>query len=405
MISVAGLFCSRYLELNAARVSENERVAAQLLFMWGVVWWFGAGFMEIFRHAPVAWGRHPQLLFCAGSCGLFGFLWRRFGWEAARYIALASVPLAAALAVWIAAEPGVHPHPFAHYAYVGWALAFGVHLWALRSHEPSDEPLLEWLHAGGFWLLAVILSWEVAWQIDHYVEGRRVWPLIAWAVVPGALIAVFAAHGERLGWPVATHRYAYLYAGALPLAVFLLGWVIFVNFASNGDPAPLAYLPLLNPLDLAQAGALLALATWFVGLKRLDLPLAKLPQAADAMKVLGVVLFIALNGVLLRTLHHYAGVPFRLDAMLHSVLVQAAFSLFWALLARAAMVKATRRGLRALWAVGATLLGVVVGKLFLIDLANSATVERWVSFIGVGILVIVVGYFAPVPPKAHEQST
>jgi uncharacterized membrane protein len=68
------------------------------------------------------------------------------------------------------------------------------------------------------------------------------------------------------------------------------------------------------------------------------------------------------------------------------------------------MVMATRRGLRALWVVGATLLGVVVGKLFLIDLANSGTVERWVSFIGVGILVIVVGYFAPVPPKAHEQS-
>ena len=121
--------------------------------------------------------------------------------------------------------------------------------------------------------------------------------------------------------------------------------------------------------------------------------------------MLGVVLFIALNGVLLRTLHHYAGVPFRLDAMLHSVLVQAAFSLFWALLALAAMVMATRRGLPALWVVGATLLGVVVGKLFLIDLANSGTVERWVSFIGVGILVIVVGYFAPVPPKAHEQST
>ena len=81
-----------------------------------------------------------------------------------------------------------------------------------------------------------------------------------------------------------------------------------------------------------------------------------------------------------------------------------AFSLFWTLLALAAMVIATRRGLRALWATGATLLGAVIVKLLVIDLANSGTVERWVSFIGVGLIVIVIGYFAPVPPKAREDS-
>ena len=405
MVSAAGLFCSRYVELNEARVTEGECIAARLLFIWGTVWWFGAGFTEVARHAPVTWGLHPQLLFCAGSCGLFGLLWRRLDWNAARYVALMIVPLAAMITAWMGMTRASHPHPFAHQAYLGWVLAFAVHLWALRLHEGRGETLLDWLHAGGFWLLAVILSWEMGWQIDRYVEGKHVWPLIAWALVPGALIAVFAAHGKRLGWPVDKHRHAYLYAGALPLAVFLLGWVIYVNFASNGDPAPLPYVPLLNPLDLAQAGALLALATWFVGVKRLNLPHAQLPAAADALKVLGVVLFIALNGVLLRTLHHYAGVPFWLHDMLRSVLVQAALSLFWTLLALMAMVAATRRGSRALWAVGATLLGVVIAKLFLVDLANSGTVERWVSFIGVGVLVIVIGYFAPVPPKAQEQST
>ena len=39
------------------------------------------------------------------------------------------------------------------------------------------------------------------------------------------------------------------------------------------------------------------------------------------------------NGVLLRTLHHWAAVPFHLDAMWRSTLVQAAFSVFWAALA------------------------------------------------------------------------
>jgi len=249
----------------------------------------------------------------------------------------------------------------------------------------------------------VLLSWELGWQIDHAVDGKRVWPLIAWALVPGALIATFAAFGERLGWPVRAHRYAYLYAGALPLALFVLGWIVYANFASDGNPAPLPYVPLLNPLDLAQAGALLAVATWYVHVQRLALPQATLPSATTALRLLGALLFIVLNGVLLRTLHHYADVPFRLDAMLRSVLVQAAFSLFWSLLVLGAMVVGTRRSLRALWAIGAALLGVVIAKLFLIDLSNSGTAGRWISFIGVGLLVIVIGYFAPVPPKAEEK--
>jgi uncharacterized membrane protein len=331
-------------------------------------------------------------------------LWRRLDWDAARYVALASVPLSTLVLLWMFTR-GMHgqSHPFAAQAWIGWIVAFAVHLFVLKLHEGREESPPDWLHAAGFWLLAVVLSWEVGWQINDYVEGRRVWPLIAWALVPGALITLFATRGERLGWPVAAHRHAFLYAGALPLAIFLLGWILYANFTSNGDPSPLPYVPLLNPLDLAQFGALLAVAAWFLGMRRLDLSDATLPALNDALKIFGIIVFIALNGTLLRTLHHFAGVPFRLDAMLHSVLVQMAFSLFWTLLALAAMVFAIRRRQRALWAIGATLLGVVIAKLFLIDLANSGTVERWVSFIGVGLLVIVIGYFAPVPPKAQED--
>lgn len=403
MLSASALFCARYLEHHRDRVSGAELWAARLMFVWGALWWFGGGLAEIRRHAPGAWGWHPHLLFFAGSCGAFGALWRKLDWDIARYAALAVLPLVAFVLLGMLDRPYLHRHPFAHHAYVGWLLAFAVHLALMRAHEGRDESAIRWFHASGYWLLALVLSWEVGWQIDHYVEGRRIWPLIAWALVPGALIALFAARGDRMGWPVAAHRHAYLYAGALPLAVFLLAWVVFVNFASNGDPAPLPYVPLLNPLDLAQAGALLAVATWYLGVRKLDLAGARLPEAVTAIRLMGAVLFLALNGVLLRTLHHYADVPFRLDAMWRSMLVQAAFSMFWSLLALAAMVAATRRGLRALWAGGAVLLGTVVAKLFLVDLASTGTVERVVSFISVGILVIVIGYFAPVPPKSGEK--
>jgi len=46
---------------------------------------------------------------------------------------------------------------------------------------------------------------------------------------------------------------------------------------------------------------------------------------------------------------------------------------------------------------------VVVGKLFLLDLANSGTVARIVSFLGVGVLLMIIGYVAPVPPGDAEK--
>jgi uncharacterized membrane protein len=120
------------------------------------------------------------------------------------------------------------------------------------------------------------------------------------------------------------------------------------------------------------------------------------------VSALGAVAFVAANGVLLRSLHHYADVPFRLESLWRSMLVQAALSIFWSLLALCAMAIATRIRVRVLWIVGATLMAVVVVKLFLVDLSGVSGVERIVSFIGVGLLMLVIGYLSPVPPRARE---
>ena len=66
------------------------------------------------------------------------------------------------------------------------------------------------------------------------------------------------------------------------------------------------------------------------------------------------------------------------------------------------MVLGARRGRRAVWFAGAACMALVLVKLFLVDLGNSGTVERIVSFIGTGVLLLVVGYFAPAPPRAAE---
>lgn len=49
-------------------------------------------------------------------------------------------------------------------------------------------------------------------------------------------------------------------------------------------------------------------------------------------------------------------------------------------------------------------MGVVVAKLFLIDLSNIGSIESVVSFLGVGLPMLVIGWFAPAPSIAAETA-
>jgi uncharacterized membrane protein len=105
----------------------------------------------------------------------------------------------------------------------------------------------------------------------------------------------------------------------------------------------------------------------------------------------------------LRVAHHFFGVAWDASALFGSFVVQTGYAILWTLLALSLMVIAGRRKLRVLWLTGAGLLGLVVVKLLLIDLSNVGGAERIITFIAVGVLMLVVGYFAPLPPKASAK--
>ena len=93
---------------------------------------------------------------------------------------------------------------------------------------------------------------------------------------------------------------------------------------------------------------------------------------------------------------------FQADALLESMMVQAGLSIVWTLIALSLMIGGHLRHRREVWLIGAVLIAVVVAKLFLVELSNRGGLARIVSFIGVGVLLLVVGYFAPLPPKRAE---
>jgi uncharacterized membrane protein len=400
LLAVAGLFCAAYIDRHRERLHGAEMKLSYVLIGWGALWWFGGGSAEILRQVGAPYRMQAVLIFFCLSGAVFSLLSTRCRWPAVRWLWLAMYPMAL-LNLLFDIMRGVHP--FAHMGALAWGLVFLMHLWLLARHHADHPGFSRRLHAAGVWVLAVVGAREVAWWIDLAVQGRRVWPAVAWAVVPAALLALLAARRVRAYWPVAAHAHSYVVAGGGPLVVFLALWTIYANFTSNGDPSPLVYLPLVNPLDIAIAGVFLVIAGWLRAAAEHGMRGWLEASRPLVIGAFGACMFVWLNGVLLRSLHHWADLPFTLQAMLSSRLVQASFSILWMLLAMAAMVVATRRVLRPLWVVGAALMGIVVAKLFVVDLSGIGTVERIVSFIGAGVLMLLIGYFSPVPPRTQAQ--
>jgi uncharacterized membrane protein len=84
--------------------------------------------------------------------------------------------------------------------------------------------------------------------------------------------------------------------------------------------------------------------------------------------------------------------------------VQSAISILWTVIGMGAMLVASRRAARPAWIGGAVLVGVVVVKMFFVDLGASGTVERILSFLVVGVLLVVNGYFSPIPARPETAT-
>ena len=161
------------------------------------------------------------------------------------------------------------------------------------------------------------------------------------------------------------------------------------NLRYNGTMAPLPYIPLLNPLDLTTGFALLLAAAAF-----------RQHRLAALLKLLACgAAYVWFNLILLRSVANYMDIAYRFDALMASQFVQAMLSLVWSVSALVLMRLAAQRGWRLQWSMGAALLALVVLKLFAVDLSNAGGIERIVSFIGAGLLMVAIGYVAPLPAR------
>ncbi|SEO48646.1 Predicted membrane protein [Duganella sp. CF517] len=438
MIFAGALFSSWALMRQQAGRGTRVFTVYRLMLVWAALWWFGiaapdlAFWLEPIYEAVVPGDNGSEFgrvlasyaLLLAATAAVAVALARGLRWPALRWF---SVPVWPALALTtlltLVALYGDSRLPGAN-AWIAFAALWLAGEWLLAVWPRRGWRIAAgWLHAAhtvrsaGPWLMIwpVASDWIAGWMAGTVADADvGDWDTGAsWArFIPSWLM--MAATGWMMqrvradGWPVRPiprwYRRCLVPLACIWLALLVGAW----NFTQDGGMSPLPYLPLLNPLDLSTCFAIVLL----IACLRLQTPSAT-PAAARAWPagwIAPAPLAIALFGyawfnlALLRTVSHYLDVPYTFDSMFASQFVQAMLSLVWSVTALLLMRHAATRAVRSVWIGGAVLLALVVGKLFLVDLSNIGGVERIVSFLGVGALMVGIGYLAPFPTETEKPA-
>ncbi|WP_421567491.1 DUF2339 domain-containing protein [Stenotrophomonas sp. PD6] len=384
LLALAG-FASAFSYRRAGRTEP-----ALVYYVWGLLWWLGVASYEISRF--VAADSRPDALLgvVAVTAWIAAEVHRRMPARALVFTTLGMLLAAFPLAVW---QVDAHDQPFAGWGALAWVAfaALGVRsLWCLRGGQDRAAIAAQFI----WWLLwPTVLSLAAAWLVDRFALAQ------GWALAATLLqwLAVAAVSLQRWRWltvPLGERFDAARHAlqGTL-FAVLGVAWFCFL-FAP-GAAAPLPWLPLVNPLELAQLAVLALLARWLWS--------GQAPASLQARRIplLAVAGFVALTSITLHAVHQWGGVPWN-DRLWSSTLAQTSLTVVWSVLGVISWVWGSRRGQRALWLVGAVLMGVVLAKLVLIDRQHLGNLLGISSFIAYGLLCTVVGYLAPAPPRAPE---
>lgn len=411
MMAAAGILSARLLikAFNGRKLWEKN--SSPILLVWGLLWLFGGFIFTMVEHLQIQWLPTSLLIFSAIVSLGFTLAAQRLKpeWKHAWIAASAIFGMVVLIAlVQFSLESYEKPyHPFMFKGWLAWPIIFVVYYTLLRKLEQhrallSFQPIL---HSTLLILLVGLVTFEGSFIIKKWLPFSSDW-LAVWYAIP-TVITLWLIIKPKF-WPVIQHRETYQNKISIMLVAYLVLW-LFIALISQGRTDPLPWMPLLNPLDIALVIILMTLFKWWKTVGD-DLSIANnqckenklLNQRSLIIGFAGLV-FIWLNFTLFRVAHHWFSIPYNSNALFDSGLVQTAVSILWALSGVILTVYASRKQIRFLWVTGAVILGLVVLKLFIIDLSALGSISRIVSFLVVGGLLTSIGYFAPLPESVELE--
>ena len=410
MLFVAGVLSARLLDKPFEGRKTWELTLSPILLAWGLLWLFGSFFIIMVVENREPWLPTNLIILSAITSLGFTLLAQKLKPEWKHTWIVASGLLGFVLLMAFA-QFGWHSsiniyHPMQFNGWLAWPLVFVVYYYLLRQLEQykallSFQPLL---HGALFLLLVVLIIFEGIFVLKTKLLLSAGW-LGIWYSIP-AILALWLVMKAKF-WPLSQHKEVYQQKVGLVLAAFLMLWSL-VALVAKGSVEPLPWIPILNPLDIVLSITIITLLKWWkIMWTSLNLQTEKdeynplLNQRVFILSLAGLV-FLWLNFTLFRAAHHWFSVPYYADALFNTGFVQTAVSIIWALLGVSLTVYASRKNIRFLWMGGAAVLGLVVLKLFIIDLSALDSLTRIISFLVVGGLLTSIGYFAPLP---EEQDT
>jgi len=388
IISIAALLSS-YIFEKYEDTSKNKQHHLSLVFLIiGLAWWLFSWDKEIFTHLRETAYASSFILMSLFALGFF-VIAKKTNFIALEKSLFFFFPLGI-LALFNFHEIFIYLHPFANYGYISLPVFFATHYFLLYKSSWTQK---HYWHEIALWLILLLLSLELFYQVHLYSKTLAIAtsPLLA-------ILSIFVFSKPRNFWPLNTFFEKYHNLGLSGVFVYLVLINIFL-FSQDGTIIGFAYIPLLNQLDIMQLASFLALLYWMRTLKT-----GLLAQKKSIYIFIGSFTIIMLSIVLARSVHFYAGVPYFIESMLGNGIFQAGISIIYSLLALVLIIIAKQKVHREIWIVGASLLGFVTLKLFFVELSHTGTLSRIVSFMAVGILILLIGYLAPLPPKKEEKA-
>ena len=374
-------FATAWLYRDAGNVP-----VAVIAYVWGLLWWLGDIANEIERFVETDSELHGLLLLLGATGWLAAEVHRRRPAQALALTTLGCFVLAFPLAFLQVSEYG---QPFAGHGAWAWPLfaALGVRsLLCLRVGSGTVAALAQL----AWWLLWPTVLSLLAWHIGARFELAEGWVGMLLSL-PWLLLAWLSL--RRWHWLAQPLGVAFdRYRTALQAAVFaLLGLWWVASLSSSAASAPLPWIVLFNPLELAQVAALalVAMRLW-----------RGRGEPAPPLQLVGLALaaLVLVTVMTLRAVHHWGGEAWD-DRLLGASLAQTSLTVVWSLLGVLGWVGGSRRGQWGLWLAGAILMGVVLAKLLLIDRGNLGDLLGIGAFIAYGLLCTLVGWLAPAPPR------
>ncbi|WLI88350.1 DUF2339 domain-containing protein [Massilia sp. R2A-15] len=427
MIMAGALVSSRRFYLLDA---PRYRTASYLLMGWAGWWCFGpilqiaADWASDFAWLPSR-GADYQIAVALTSI-LFARLSARLAWPQLRWLStpcwLALLVQTATILYWMTIDRFPGPYRWTAFLALWLASEYLLHFWQARAWNLS-RPAMKLLH-----LVRIAGPWAMIWHVGAELVGNWLYGLApdqtvvlasagwqvsgswlhylpAWLMM--GVLSWLTGRSRRDVWPVQPlarwHRIVLIPLGTGWALLLALVW----NLRQDGTMAPLPYLPILNPLDLTTGFAAIQ-AVLCYRMLRTGFPGAPSagPRLIDGLpRAAGFAAYGWFNLMLLRTAARYLDIDYAFGALAASQFVQAMLSLTWCITSLILMRRARSLTPRPrLWMLGAALLGVVVTKLFLADLANVGSMARIVSFVGVGALMVAIGYLAPYPSRPADPT-